>query len=80
MSTLPSHAGDKVNVSGYPADQQKGLAEPLSALEAEAASTAPSQSKLCAALQTIKTVAEGAAGNVVASGIVALISQMLGGG
>jgi hypothetical protein len=40
----------------------------------------PSQSKIVAALQTIKTVAEGAAGNLVASGIGALIGRMLSGG
>lgn len=67
-------------MAALPPEDQRAIAEPLALLEAEAASSAPSQSKIHSALQTIKTVTEGAAGNLVASGIAVQIGQMLGGG
>jgi hypothetical protein len=70
----------KGSMAALPPDQQERIAGPLLVLEAEATSTAPSQSKIRSALLAIKTVTEGAAGNLVASGIGALIGQMLGGG
>jgi hypothetical protein len=70
----------RASMSALPAEQQQAIAEPIAVLEAEAGSPAPSQSKILSALQTIKTIAEGAAGNLVASGIGALIGQMLSGG
>lgn len=70
----------RTNMAGLPGAQQKAIAEPLAVLEAEAASPTPSQSKIHSSLQTIKTVIEGAAGNLVASGIGTLIGRMLGGG
>jgi hypothetical protein len=42
-------------MAALPAEQQKAIAEPLAVLEVEAASPAPSQSKIRSALQTIKT-------------------------
>ncbi|MCP3415686.1 hypothetical protein NLM16_16365 [Bradyrhizobium brasilense] len=60
-------------------EQQQATTEPLAVLEVEAVSRAPSQSKIRAALLlTIKTVAEGATGNLIASGISALIAKILG--
>ena len=70
----------RANMAALPPEQQSGIAEPLSVLEVEALSPTPSQPKIRTALQTIKTVSEGAAGNIIASGIVALIGQILGGG
>ena len=70
----------RANMAALPAEQQTEITEPLAALEIEAASSAPSQSKIRAALQAIKTVTEGAAGNLVASGIGALITRILSGG
>jgi hypothetical protein len=70
----------RASMAALPAEQQKAIAEPLTVLEVEAISPAPSQSKIRSALQTIKTVTEGAAGNLVASGIGALIGRILSGG
>lgn len=70
----------RASMAALPDEQQKAIAEPLAVLESEVASPAPSQSKIRGALQTIKATAEGAAGNLIASGIVALIAKMLGGG
>ena len=70
----------RASMAALPPEQQKGIAEPISALEVEAASLSPSQSNIRSALQTITTVTEGAAGNLVASGIGALIGRMFGGG
>ena len=67
----------RASMAALPAERQNAIAEPLAVLEAEARSGAPSQSKIRSALMTIKSVAEGAAGNLVASGIGALIGQML---
>lgn len=68
----------RANLPGLPSDQQKGIADALVDLEAEVAKSAPSQPRISSLLQSMKTIAEGAAGNLVASGIVALIRSMLG--
>ncbi|TPL79862.1 hypothetical protein FJ950_26975 [Mesorhizobium sp. B2-3-14] len=65
-------------IAALPAKQQEEIAEPLSVLEQEARQSQPSQSKIKAALQSIKAVAEGAAGNLIAAGIGAMIGQILG--
>lgn len=70
----------RAHMSALPIEQHKGIEGPLSVLEAEVANPVLSQSKIRAALETIGVVAEGAAGNLVASGIAALVSRMLGGG
>lgn len=47
-------------------------------LEDEIRSGKGDQSRLRGALQSMKTVAEGAGGNLVAAGIAAVIGRMLG--
>lgn len=64
MSTLPQDLRDK-------------LVGPMADIEAEVKSAKPDKGKLRSALQTMKTVAEGAAGNLVASGIAAMIASFL---
>jgi hypothetical protein len=68
----------RASMAALPQEQQAAIAEPIAVLEIEAASSVPSQSKIRTALQTIKTVAEGATGNLIASGIGVLIAKMLG--
>lgn len=68
----------RASISVLPTERQEALAEPLAALEAEAHSSSPSQSKIQSALLMIRRIAEGASGNLLASGIVALIGRMLG--
>lgn len=60
-----------------PEIQREEIAKPLAALEAEIHSPEPSPSKIAEAVQSIKSVAEGAAGNLVASGIVSLAAPIL---
>jgi hypothetical protein len=67
------------SMPALPTEQQQAIGEPLAVLEAEIANPAPSQSKIRATLGSMKTIAEGAAGNLVATGISALIAQILGG-
>lgn len=69
----------RASIGALPADQQKAVAEPLAALEGEAANPQPSQSNIRSALTSIKTVMEGAAGNLVATGMGALAARLLGG-
>lgn len=69
----------RANMAVLPAEQQTAIAEPIAVLEAEIGSPVPSGTKIHSALQTIKTVTEGVAGNLIASGIGALIGQMLNG-
>jgi hypothetical protein len=69
----------KSSMAGLPAEQQGAIAEPLAALEIEATSAAPSQSKIHSALQVMKKAVEGAASNLIASGIGALIRRLLSG-
>ncbi|UCI05392.1 hypothetical protein [Mesorhizobium sp. B1-1-8] len=65
-------------VAGLPDTLQKEISGPLATLESEMKEPEPSQSKIRTALQSIKTVVEGAAGNLMAAGIGALIGQILG--
>lgn len=65
QSLLPPTVGAEVGAS-------------VSILEGEMSGASPDQSKIGAALKSIRTVCEGAAGNLVASGIVGLISQLPG--
>lgn len=46
-------------------------------LKAEAAKPVMDESRVKASLQSLKTITEGAAGNLVASGIVGLIAGLL---
>jgi hypothetical protein len=67
-------------LGALPAEQQKAITTLLAELEAETTSSKPSRSKIRSVLQMIKTITEGAAGNLVASGITAVIVQILGSG
>lgn len=53
------------------------MASNLAILDEEAAKAEPAQLKVAAALQSMKTIAEGVTGNLVASGIGALIGSLL---
>ena len=61
-----------------PADLRPKLAPMLIELRKEAAKEKPNQSTLREMLTSVRTIAEGAAGNLAASGIVAMISKLLG--
>jgi hypothetical protein len=67
----------KPAVAGLPEPQQTDIAAPLILLEAEMNNENPSPSKVADALRSIKTIAEGAAGNLVASGIGSLVGPIL---
>lgn len=54
------------------------LESPLMQAEAELQCDEPDKSRVGELLQTIKTIAEGAAGNLVASGVVAVLKPLLG--
>lgn len=69
----------KPYVQSLPEPQRAAVVAPIELLEAEVRSGRPDQSKVHAALTSIKTVMEGAAGNLVASGIGALVGNMLAG-
>jgi len=64
-------------IGALPLPQQQTILEPLTILEDEIRDGNPSPLKITAALASIRTIAEGAAGNLVASGIVALVSLMM---
>jgi hypothetical protein len=68
----------RASMSALPAKHQEAIAEPLAVLEGEADSEAPSPSKIHSALLMIRRIVEGASGNLVASGIMHLIRQMIG--
>lgn len=64
-------------VLGQLPDGQRQIIEgELTTLENESTKTEPSQMKTRGALQSIKIAAEGAAGNLVAAGIVSLITSI----
>lgn len=67
-------------IASLPEPQRTEIVAPIELLEAEVRSGSPDQSKVGAALTSLKTVAEGAAGSLVASGIGALAANMLAGG
>lgn len=69
----------KPNLSGLPEAQREQIASQVQILEFEIASSAPDQSKLRNALMTVKAIAEGAAGNLVAAGIGGMIAKMIAG-
>ena len=60
-----------------PEPQRNDIAVPLAALESAIHSPAPTPSKIAEALKSIKAVAEGAAGNLIASGITSMIGPIL---
>lgn len=66
----------RASLTALPVEQKTSIEAALTVLETEISSPAPSQGKIKAALDSMKTIAEGAAGNLVASGILALIAKM----
>lgn len=63
-------------LDALPTEKRTVLEAPLACAEAELATSNPSPSKLLASLGTIKNICEGAAGNLVASGIVSMIAGL----
>lgn len=67
----------RANKPSLPTDVQEKIGGPLSALEREAHAAAPNPAKLIETLKSVKTIAEGAAGNLVASGIASLATSLM---
>lgn len=65
------------NLSALPIEARSGIQNSLAILEVEAVNPNPSQPKIRAALQSIKTVCEGTVGNLIATGIAGLIAPLL---
>ncbi|MGO4639591.1 hypothetical protein AB4Z43_14220 [Mesorhizobium sp. 2RAF45] len=63
-------------MSALPETHRSAIGEPLAHLEEEVRNPTPSNAKIEAALHSIRTIAEGAAGNLVASGIVGMITTL----
>lgn len=66
------------HVADLPEPQRSQIVEPIKALEAEIGSERPDQSKLRALLASAKSIAEGAAGSLVAAGIAGMIGRIIG--
>lgn len=64
-------------LSQLPEENQKVVEAQLVTIEEEADKPAPAKMRVLSALQSIKSVAEGASGNLVAAGIVSLIGSLL---
>lgn len=64
-------------ISQLPADGQEIIEAQLVAIEEEANKPTPTKMRVLSALQSIKSVAEGASGNLVAAGIISLIGALL---
>ena len=67
-------------LASMPEPQRSALEEPVALLEDEIRSGAPNQTRIRDALGSIKSIAEGAAGNLMASGIIGLVTPLLAGG
>ncbi len=65
-----------VAIGSLPKEQQAAIAAPIALLEDEIKSGTPTPSKVAAALNSLKSIAEGATGNLIAAGIVGLIKGM----
>jgi hypothetical protein len=68
----------RANLSALPLSAQDAVKSEVSLIESEAASSNPSDGKIVAALKSIKATCEGAAGNLVASGVVTGIGALFG--
>ncbi len=68
----------KPHVDSLPEPQRTEIAAPLRLLEDEIKSPSPKPSRVQGALRSILTIIEGAAGNLIAAGIQAMITKMLG--
>ncbi|MBU6444553.1 MAG: hypothetical protein KGR48_11650 [Alphaproteobacteria bacterium] len=66
------------HVNSLPEPQRTEIAAPLKLLEDESKRGSPEPSKVKDALRSILAVAEGAAGNLIAAGIQAIITKMVG--
>jgi hypothetical protein len=64
-------------LSQLPADSGQLIEAQLITIEEEAGRSTPKKMRVLSALQTIKSVAEGASGNLVATGILSLIGSLL---
>jgi hypothetical protein len=69
----------KPYIGNLPEPQRSELVAPIELLEAEIRTGSPDQSKVHSALNSVKTIVEGATGNLIASGIGALVGNMLAG-
>ena len=67
----------KPHISTLPEPQKSEISNSIELLASEVRNGATDQSKIRSILQSLKTTAEGAAGNLVASGIVALATGLL---
>jgi hypothetical protein len=64
-------------LSQLPEDSQDIVEAQLVAIEEEASKPKPAKMRILSALQSIKSVAEGASGNLVAAGIISVIGALL---
>lgn len=64
-------------LSQLPENSQEIIKAQLVTIEEEANKPTPSKMRVLSALQSIKSVAEGASGNLVAAGIISLIGALL---
>ncbi|WP_299075440.1 hypothetical protein [uncultured Ruegeria sp.] len=64
-------------ISQLPTDSRDVVDAQLVTLEEEAEKAKPSKVRVLGALQSIKSVAEGASGNLVAAGIISLLGALL---
>lgn len=64
-------------LSQLPEDSQQIIEAQLVTIEEEADKPTPTKMRVLSALQSIKSVAEGASGNLVAAGIISLIGALL---
>lgn len=66
------------NLASLPSEVSRNLHPLISDLRSEATSKSPDHSKLREMLKAARTVCEGAAGNLIASGIIAQIGKLIG--
>jgi len=69
----------KPHLSSLPENTRTKMQTPIGLLESEIRSGKPNSSVLVEGLKSMKAISEGAAGNLVAAGIGAMIGPMLGG-
>lgn len=60
-----------------PEAERSAMASPLAVLEQEVSNGSPSPTKVTSALQSMKSIAEGVSGNLIASGIAGMITSMM---
>lgn len=65
-------------MTALPTEVRSAVAEPITALNSEIKTSIPNQNKIKVALMSIRTICEGATGNLVASGVVTAIASLLG--